>query len=245
MLQPVNRPAQLSETVAAKLAAWISDAGLAAGDHLPAEKVLAERFGVSRAVIREAFARLKAEGCVETRQGSGAFVSGRPGLTSFRVCGAGSGDSLAQAFELRYLVETGVAELAALRRSRNDVEAMRAALSEMDRALIDGGAGAAADDAFHIAIAAATGNPLTRRFMAFMGQQFSGSRLPTWDADGRAAGLARDAQAEHRRIFEAIAAGDAAAARAASAQHLIQAAHRLGLAPVFASAQDIAGSQNK
>ena len=85
---------------------------------------LADQFAVSRAVVREAIARLKADGYVETRQGR-AFVSSQAGYGSFRLqedavpatCHARN------VFELRYVVELGCAELAAKRRTAADLMA--------------------------------------------------------------------------------------------------------------------------
>lgn len=235
-----ERAPRLSDVVARQLEAWISEQGLQSGALLPTEKVLCERFGVSRAVIREAISRLKADGCVTTRQGSGAYVAALPGQQSFRLVRASSDAhaspsteisdrEVSDIFELRYLVETGAAELAAQRRSGGDLERMGAALQRMAAALVSGGDAVSDDDAFHVAVAAATHNPQIERFQVFMGQQFSDSRAPTWSAEGHHIGRARDAQAEHERIFEAIVAGDAVAARAAAAAHLVGAARRLGL----------------
>ncbi|NMG45254.1 FCD domain-containing protein [Aromatoleum toluvorans] len=235
-----RRAPRLSDVVARQLEAWISEQGLKPGAQLPTEKVLCERFGVSRAVIREAVSRLKADGCVMTRQGSGAYVAARPGQASFRLLRASAGGEapadgavsdreVSDIFELRYLVEVGAAELAAMRRSPAELERMRAALDRMAAALATGADAHTDDDAFHVAVAAATHNPQIERFQAFMGQQFSDSRAPTWNAEGHHSGRARDSQAEHVRIFEAIAAGDAAAARAAATAHLAGAVQRLGL----------------
>jgi hypothetical protein len=68
-------------------------------------------------VVREAIARLKADGCMETRQGAGAFVAGAPGLASFRLAPDGPIEpgELAQLFELRAAVEVATARLAAER----------------------------------------------------------------------------------------------------------------------------------
>jgi len=231
------RPSRLSEAVARQLEGWISEQQLKSGAQLPTEKALCERFGVSRAVIREAISRLKADGCVLTRQGSGAYVAARPGHGTFRLVResprlAGvSPDEVSDIFELRYLVESGAAELAALRRNAADLARMEAALARMGEALAAGTDAVADDDAFHVAVAAATHNPQLERFQAFMGQQFSESRAPTWSARGHATGRARQAHTEHTRIFEAIAAGDGAAARAAAAAHLVGAARRLALDP--------------
>lgn len=257
-----ERGARLSDLVARQLEAWISEQGLKAGALLPTEKVLCERFGVSRAVIREAISRLKADGCVMTRQGSGAYVAARPGQGTFRLL-RGSGNregttdgtvserEISDIFELRYLVEAGAAELAALRRSPAELERMRAALERMSAALAAGTDAHTDDDAFHVAVAAATHNPQIERFQVFMGQQFSDSRAPTWNAEGHRTGWARESQAEHARIFEAIAAGDGVAARAAATAHLAGAVQRLGLkerrwgAAVAVAGERAAGARNE
>lgn len=230
-----QRAPRLSDSVARRLEAWISAEKLSSGTQLPTEKVLCERFGVSRAVIREAISRLKADGCVTTRQGSGAYVAARPGQGSFRLVRSETAGSqpadkeLIDIFELRYLVEAGAAELAAQRRSAADIERMGAAFRRMTEALSCGADAVSDDDAFHVAVAAATHNPQIERFQMFMGQQFSDSRAPTWSAEGHRTGRAQEAQAEHQRIYDAIVAGDAPAARAAAVAHLTRAARRLGM----------------
>jgi len=241
---PGDRPARLSDAVAHQLEQWISDEQLVPGTQLPTEKVLCERFGVSRAVIREAISRLKADGCVRTRQGSGAYVAARPGQGSFRLLRESTTvpealpREVSDVFELRYLIETGAAELAALRRTGDDLERLRTALVRMRAALTEERDAVADDDAFHVAVAAATHNPQLERFQVFMGQQLSDSRAPTWTAAGHLAGWARQAQEEHERIFAAIEAGDAVRARRAAAAHLVRAANRLGLDPLRWAASD-------
>lgn len=226
------RPSQLSETVSKTIEQWIADGVLAPGVKLPTEKTLSAEFGVSRAVVREAISRLKAEGYVASRQGAGAFVEARPGQASFRLADdvdAADPAAMVHVFELRYIVETAAAALAARRHSAPDLARMREALQRMDQAVAACSDGAQADDDFHVAIAAATGNPALQRFIRFMGHQFFDSRVPTWSAQGHAAGRAAAAQAGHQRMFEAIAAGDAAGAREAARQHMVEAARRLGI----------------
>lgn len=223
----IARPSSLGEEVCRALERRIRDGELRPGDRLPTEKQLAELFGVSRAVVREAVARLRAEGYVATRQGAGAFVSAQPGNASFKLAADGAGEpgGIAQVFELRLLVEAGAAELAARRRTAHDLRTLRRQLKAMAIALKQGADGSAADDAFHRAIADATHNPYVGRFVEFLGRQFSETRRPTWADAGRAAA----AQREHEDIFAAVEAGDERAARAAAAAHLQHAAHRLGL----------------
>ncbi len=232
-----ERPSRLSDTVARQLEEWISRERLEPGAQLPTEKVLCERFGVSRAVIREAISRLKADGCVRTRQGSGAYVAALPGQGSFRIVETapdapeGLPREVSDVFELRYLIETGTAALAAVRRNAADLDTMRKALAAMREALVSGVDAVAQDDAFHVAVAAATRNLQLERFQLFMASHRSESRAPTWSAAGHRAGWAQEAQEEHERIFGAIVAGDAGAAQAAAAAHLVRAARRLGLDP--------------
>ena len=228
----IIRPPRLAETLSLSLIGWLREGRLAPGDQLPTEKQLADQFAVSRAVVREAIARLKADGYVETRQGAGAFVSPQTSHGSFRLQEESTPASrhARNVFELRYVVELGCAELAARRRTPADLEALQAPLASMADALRSGAEAAADDDAFHRAVAAATHNPLVERFVEFMGAQFSESRLPTWNEEGRASGRARDAQIEHEALYEAIASGDAAAARLAAEVHLREAAKRLGIA---------------
>lgn len=230
-LTRLPRPGRLSEEVGSALAQRIRRGELPPGARLPTEAQLATQFAVSRAVVREAIARLRAEGLVESRQGAGAFVVQRPGAGSFRIHSGSVAEprSDAEIFELRLVVEAAVAERAAHRRTQADLAVMAAALALMDAALDAGEGGVEADDAFHSAIAAAGGNGLLRRFVEFVSQDLSDSRRPTWSRDGLAAGSAYAAQAEHRALFAAIAAGDGAAARQAAERHLLGAASRLGV----------------
>jgi len=232
VIREVSRPVRLSGQVVDALRGGIESGELAPGARLPTEQILGERFGVSRAVVREAIAHLKSDGYVETRQGAGAFVAARPGLASFRIGHEGKVDAgdLGQIFELR-AAATSTARLAAERRTRGELATMRAALDSMARAIGDGTDGAAADDAFHRAIATATHNGYMQRFVEFLGHHFSESRRPSWTDAGRRAGRPQAAQREHERIHAAIERRDAAAAARAAEDHLRGSAARLGAGP--------------
>lgn len=232
-IHEVSRPARLSDQLVDALRARIESGALDPGARLPTEQVFGEQFGVSRAVVREAIAHLKSDGYVETRQGAGAFVAARPGLASFRIGHEGKVDAgeLAQIFELRAAVEVAAARLAAERRTRADLASIRAALESMARAIAEGTDGAAADDAFHRAIATATHNGYMHRFVEFLGHHFSESRRPSWAESGRRTGRPQAAQREHERIYAAIARGHPAAAGRAAEEHLRGSAGRLGIGP--------------
>ena len=192
----IARPVRLSDEVSRALEQRIRSTEYRPGSQLPTEKQLAETFGVSRAVVREAVARLKAEGYVETRQGAGAYVSIRPGLSSFKlIAGNGqAGNDVGHVFELRAAVETTAAGLAAERHTPEDLKAMRRELDRMSSAIRTAADGTNADDAFHRAVAAASHNPYIQRFVEFLGHHLSDSRRPTWSEAGRAAGKPHAAQ---------------------------------------------------
>lgn len=227
-LSRIHRPPRLSEEVSAELEARILRGDYAPAAQLPTEKVLAETFGVSRAVVREAIARLKADGLIETRQGAGAFVAENPKSLNFRIAPGGE-EGLLHIFELRTMIEATVAELAARRRTEADIAAMREALQRMDDALQIEKDGSEADDDFHLAIAAATHNQYVLRLAEFLGRQFSESRRMAWVDHPRGMESPREAQREHFVLLDAIAAGDPAAARAAAHVHLHGAAERVGI----------------
>lgn len=224
-MMKIARAPGLAAEVASKLETRIRAGELAPAEQLPTEKTLAESFGVSRAVVREAIARLKADGLVATRQGAGAFVAERPLTQSFRV--GAVPDDMRDVFELREMIEVATAELAARRRTEADLAVLRRQVAEMDAALANGLDGSEIDDAFHTAIAAATKNPLLQRFVEFLGAQFSDSRRLTWRADLREQVKPQASQREHHVLLAALEAGDPVAARKAAAAHLRGAARRL------------------
>lgn len=144
------------------------------GSRLPAEGVLAEHAGVSRLTVREAVRGLRQRGVVRVEQGRGTFVAPLsqwsvldPALLVARA-GTGEGRALSRHLtEVRRVVETGAAELAAVRRTDDDLARMDAALGAM-RAELAGDAErfSAADIAFHDAVLAAAGNPFIAALLA-------------------------------------------------------------------------------
>ncbi|WP_423193254.1 FadR/GntR family transcriptional regulator [Cupriavidus sp. H18C2] len=230
----LSRPATLASRIAQALRDDIAAGRFATGERLPAEAALADTFDVSRPIVREAIALLKADGVLVTRKGSGAYVSETPGGQVWRLASApDGGPTLAQLFELRRVVETACAEMAALRRTEVDVAAMRDALAAMQRHADDFPSAAAADIAFHHAIAQAGHNPCFTGLTDFVSQQLLVARQHAWEntARLRADGATpRAADAEHTALVDAIVRGDAVAARAAATAHLEAAAARMGLA---------------
>ena len=237
MLDALVRPSSLVERVVHKLQAEIQSGVYAASTRLPAEQTLADDFKVSRPVIREAIARLKVDQILVTRKGSGAYVSDNPVGNAYRLTHSsqtGVADiNFQHVFELRYWSECASAELAALRRTPNDLLAMRCALDDMDRCAGDFAAAGVADLAFHRAIAIATGNPYFSGFVEFLGHQLLETRRLAWENSAQRSVGPSQAQQEHRLILAAISAADPNAAREAACAHLLAASKRLGLSLSF------------
>lgn len=228
--ETLARREYLPDEIARRLSDEIGAGNFAPGDRLPTEAALAESFGVSRNVVREAIARLKYDGLVETRQGLGAFVATEVSARSFRIDADRliEGDDLRHVFELRLHVEMGAAMLAAQRRTDGQLARIREALSDMGRAVETEADGVVADTDFHHAIAEAANNPYYRDFMIFLADRMRQSIAVARSNTAKLRGSPR-VQKEHEAICAAIAAADAEAASKAVRAHLVNAAARLGL----------------
>jgi GntR family transcriptional regulator, transcriptional repressor for pyruvate dehydrogenase complex len=216
-----------------QVARMISDEILAGrfrgGDRLPTERELAETFGVSRNVVREAIARLTFEGAVEPRQGSGVFVLGNQAISALRLDVEILRDRslFANLFELRSILEVEAAGLAAARRGRKHLTAISAALQR----LYDSQGTPQAVDAdleFHRAIARASDNVYVAIFINFISEHVRASIAKANDRVD-AATRGRINKEEHAAIYEAIKAKDIERARESMRRHIGKAMGRLGL----------------
>lgn len=203
----------------------IVDGPLKPGDKLPTESKLIEEFGVSRTVIREAIAGLRADGLVEPRQGVGVFVTTPPDRGLDMAFLTGSADKISaiiEMLELRAAVEIEAAGLAAQRCSPAQEISIREAFREMDACLERGESAGEADRNFHLAIAEATNNRSFRDFFTFLGSRtIPRAQLESSGSERTASPVyVRQVQEEHRAIMDAIAKRDSDAARDAMRVHL-------------------------
>jgi GntR family transcriptional repressor for pyruvate dehydrogenase complex len=226
-LSPIAPSRSLVEEIGQRIAADIATGRLAPGARLPTEQAMMEAMGVSRTVIREAVAALRAEGLVATRQGIGSFVAEQPTQALFRI-EPGQAASLADALhimELRTAVETEAAGLAAERATKAQRRAIHTALDAIDAAIERGEPAVSEDFAFHAVITDATGNPQFRRFLDFLGRFI----IPRASVRIRTLNLRTylmTFQEEHRTIVAAIDAGSVEQAQAAMRAHLISSIRR-------------------
>ena len=222
--RPLSPPTNLTGMLIERLTDEIVDGKLAPRTRLPTEQALMRTHGVSRTVVREAIAALRAEGLVETRQGSGAFVANDPRKRPFRIDleGLRSIAQVVDVLELRVCVEVEAAGLAAERRVRADLARLREISHRFATTIDAGGQAIDIDFEFHSAIGSATRNPYFSSFLAFLGGIIIPRRSIHLDAN-RPAEFARylaRLKREHAAILDAIVEGDVAAARVAMRSHL-------------------------
>ena len=229
-IRPVVAERKLSRRLFEQLAEEIKSGRFAPGERLPTEQALTRAARVSRTVVREAVAALRAEGLVVTRQGVGAFVSAEPQRAPFRIEPERlqSLDDILGVMELRLGVEIESAGLAAERASRAQLRTIHNALNAIEEASAAGRSAVDEDLGFHRAIAEATGNPEFPRFLQFIGRHLIPRRTVSGLPErmgGERAYLAL-IQEEHRRICQAIESRDAKAARDAMRRHLTRSLER-------------------
>lgn len=212
----------LAADIIQALGAEISGGTFRPGGKLPSEARLTERFGVSRTVVREAIAGLRADGLVAPRQGAGVFVLERPEEPPrpFHIIDYEKISSVIEMLELRVSVEMEAAALAAQRRSPQQEEAIFDAADEMRRCVAENRPTKEADLTFHLAVADATNNPRFREFLDIMGlSMIPRAALSLTERRDSPDFIAKIA-AEHERITEAISSGDSNGARSAMQDHL-------------------------
>lgn len=210
----------LTQHVMEALVDQISSRRLRPGDKLPSEREMIAQFGVSRTVVRDAIARLREQGLVESRQGAGVFI--RAGmLPPSSNASIATLSAIVETIEVRAAIEIEAARLAAMRGS----PAQMAEIGQKWDALLHAKTAAdaeAADLAFHLSIARATNNSRFVEFFDFLGSrtipraQLRNPRQRTKFPSSYNEQLLE----EHRRICEAILKRDSNAAGEAMRVHL-------------------------
>ena len=222
-------PQRLSDRLAVLLGDQIESGALQPGDRLPTEQQIATAHGVSRTVVREAVHQLKSRQLVVSRQGSGVFVAPTPvnRPLAFDPTVLGSVQAVVHVVELRRVIESEMAALAADRATRAQIATMRRALNAIDVAAAAGHDGVAEDLAFHRSIGEATGNPQFPLLLGFLEQYLREGMRITRGNEARRLDFMEAVRLEHRAIVDAIAARDAVQARRRAREHLLHSEQRL------------------
>lgn len=216
----------LSSQLKTRLGKKIREGAYKPGDRIPTEGELCAEYGVSRTVVREAVASLRADGLVMPRQGVGVFVNEIIPLQPFSISTppCNDVDDLAHILELRLGVELEAAALAARRRTAAQLREIRSAFDRIDAAARPEGVGAGQlDFDLHLAIARASNNPYFETFLQFLGAQI----IPRLRFDAVEDDLLRARwRRNHAQIVTAIAAQREDAARQAMRAHLSESLSR-------------------
>lgn len=224
------RQRRLSDGIVERLEAMLLEGTLKAGDRLPAERALAEQFGVSRPSLREAIQKLVAKGILVSRQGGGHFVVEALGATFSDPLMAlleSSPHAQHDLLEFRHTLEASCAYYAALRATAADRERLTAAFGalldcyqrcdEVTRA-----EEGAADASFHLAIAEASHNAVLLHTIRGLFDLLKRNVVTNIGGMYRQRGETRDMLiSQHRELYEAIMGGHAELAREVSSRHLL------------------------
>ena len=216
------RTSRLYEQIVQQIEESILHGDLKTGDQLPAERELAQRFGVSRTAVREAVKALREKGLVEAYSGRGTFITnGRSHAMRQSLdwmSRSNNVDGSAQLAEVRAILEPEIAALAATRMEDQYLATMREAVATMDRSLRDPDAYIEADLDFHLALAEGAANPLILSLIDSIVGLLREQRMRIFNVQGGA----ERGQVHHKRILEAIEKRDAENARATMRAHLQQ-----------------------
>ncbi|HEX7386743.1 MAG TPA: FadR/GntR family transcriptional regulator [Castellaniella sp.] len=222
------RHGRLADKLYEDLLAWITREDLKEGHKLPSEDHLAQQFGVSRPVVRQALLRLRSDEIIISRHGSGSYIQHRPKKEFFDFAPIGGVADLVRCFEYRIALEGEAAWLAARRRTGADLKRIGDALHDMDEAVASRSVATDSDAKFHEAIASATKNELFVSTMESLAALiFAGMTVARNLSLQMNLARLELVQKEHLAIYKAIEAQDASAARELMRAHIDNARTRL------------------
>jgi DNA-binding FadR family transcriptional regulator len=218
------RSATTAPMLAAMLGAEIESGAWPPGTRLPTERALAELSGLPRSAIRQALGELVHRGLVERRHGSGTYVVDPAAADAVPALSLIADDiAPLHLIEVRATLEPSVSRLAARHATLRDLQVLEGILSDLDRVAADVAKFAVLDEAFHVALAEATRNPM----MVWLYRQMNAVRGRTQWMTVRDEKLTSERiaayNALHRDIFDAVAGRNAEKAAAAMSEHMDEA----------------------
>lgn len=204
----------------------ILEGKLGAHDAIPSESEIAAAYEVSRLTVREALKALRAQNILYVKAGRGTFVNPADAWTGlgaiFKAASHGRGADQVSVglIEVRRMVETGAAGLAAMRHSPEDADRMQQCIADMKTSHAAGDLDrfVAADIGFHDAVLKASGNPFVRALFAQLGQLLYTARRET----SAVPEIQLHAIDYHQRVLDSILTGDAELARRIMDKHMDQ-----------------------
>jgi len=218
---------KLSDIVYAKIAGRIRSAEYPVDSRLPTENELAEALGVSRPIVREALARLRNDGVVMSRRGSGTYVQRVQDSLPSRLPPLSSISDMKRCLEYRISIE-GESAWHAARGSAEDRAALAEAMARLDDDHARRALGPENDFGFHHAVALATGNRFFHETMSSMRETIiTAMQITPNFISPRSHDRLSALHSEHAAVYAAILANDADGAREAMRTHLTRAMQRV------------------
>lgn len=208
------------EEITTRLQTMVQNNDLKPGDRLPPERQLAIMFGVSRNSVREAIKSLEQHGILVSKPGAGTYIAENSTANLAKAMGdafARERHRLDDIFELRILLEPQIAHLAAQRITERELEELQDLITAYAKNMRDGLPVYFHDQAFHDAIAAATGNQSITLLMEKMHELLRESRDEALQSTVRSAKSLED----HQKILAALSVHDPERTRKAMTEHLM------------------------
>ena len=212
-------PRRLYRQIADQIRTLIADSEFTPGARLPPERDLARQLRVSRPSVREALIALEVEGLLDVRVGSGIYVSGPEPRQNAALALEGASGPF-EVIRARWMIEGECAALAAKNASPAQLRAIRKAHADYVAASRSDHNPLSVDRAFHISIAEASGNSALVLVVQTLWDQRVGPLYRALETKLEYPLMAAETLKEHRAIVEAIAKGDARAARSAMRRHM-------------------------
>lgn len=219
-LEPV-RKTKVYEEVLEQIQRLIVDGRLKPGDKLPAERELADAFGVSRTSVRDAIRVLELRGLVEARQGDGTVVCDLTPdslVTPLATLLLRHGTLLGELLDVRKMIEPPLAARAAVHSSPDEVAHLDRILQRQEDKIHQGEVPIDEDSEFHYTIATAARNSVVLKVLDVLMDLLRESRHRSLQVEGRV----QKSLAGHHRILDAIRRRDPVAAEAAMRQHITE-----------------------
>lgn len=221
MLEPLKRT-RLYEEIVRQITNLINKGSLKPGDRLPTERELAVQLNVSRTAIREALRSLEMMGFIESKVGEGTFIKE---ITLNNVIDPFSSilfqdkKLMVELIEVRLLLESEIAKLAARRINADKIADIERSLDLMEKEIAEGGIGIKGDNEFHNALARAAENIAMSKILNMCGDLLNSTR----EAALKSMKDTRIGLKQHRGIFEAVRVGDEGKAAESMKRHLQEA----------------------
>jgi GntR family transcriptional repressor for pyruvate dehydrogenase complex len=220
-IEPIRR-LKVADSVAAQLEELVLSGAYEIGEKLPAERVLAEQFGVGRSSMREALRMVESSGLLRTAHGIGVFVARTskesPSLSDLLLL---DDYSVRDLFEVRTPLEGDAAALAAERVTASQIDELDSIIARMANPEVSDSEFIDLDAEFHRTIALASHNPLLHQLVNSIAPLFVDYSHRVITLPGRRA----RAHAGHQRILAAVKAHRTKEARTAAIKHIAEVEH--------------------